>query len=245
MTGVRPPRSRGALATIALVAAAISAWVVVNSPVFEVRDLRIVGARNVPSAVIRERAAIESGANVFMLPTDDVAARVEEEPWILDAVVDRDLPSAIVIRVTERRPGGWLRDPNGFAIVAGDGMVVERSERRPSELPAVGEWPTTLGLGSRVEGFRAPLLVTSTMDRRTRSRVASATMEGSSVVVALRDGITVLYGEPSSLRAKHEALTDMLRWAESQAVEVRTIDVRVPSAPSLDPLGAATTIRPS
>jgi hypothetical protein len=69
------------------------------------------------------------------------------------------------------------------------------------------------------------------------SRVATAELDDGDVILELRGGGSVLYGAPTEVGAKNRALGGMLEWAEGQGVEVGRVDVRIPSAPSLEPAG--------
>ena len=225
-----------ALAVLAVVALGLGAWIVVNSAFFAVRDVRVEGARNVSADEIRQLADIPAGANLIMLSLEDVSARLETHPWVLDADVRRDLPTTAVVRVIERTPGGWVEDPSGIAVLAGDGTVLERVSVRPSRLPALGHVLEDLAVGERADIGGEPLRVAASMGGSLRREIASVELEGSDVILRLRAGGTVLYGDPDNLSAKNRALVEMLRWANEEGIDIRTVDIRVPSAPSLEPL---------
>ena len=233
----RPRRGTpAAIAVIALLVLGLTAWIVVNSAFFQVRDIRVEGASNMSEDEVRRLADIPADANLVMLPLDDIAARLEEHPWVLHAQVMRDLPTTAVIRVMERTPGGWMRDATGIAIVAGDGTVLQRAAEPPARLPEIGDSADTLVVGERVLAPSQTLRVAASMGDPLRRHVAALELEGSEIVLRLRAGGTVLYGEPLELPAKNQALAELLRWAEGEGVPVQTIDVRAPAAPSLEPL---------
>lgn len=236
--------SPAALATVGVVALGIAVWVVVNSSFFAIRQVRVEGARNVSSDEIRSVAAIPSDDNLIMLELDGVAARLEDHPWIAEARVDRDLPSTVVIRIVERLPGGLLLDPRGTVVVSGDGVVLERAETQSPRLPEVGSWPDTLAPGEEIDGLEQQLRATASMPVPLLRQIASAALEGSDIVLRLRDGGEVLYGGATELDAKNRALADMLRWASRHRVVVSTIDVRVPAAPSLEPAAGSAVPTP-
>ncbi len=230
--------SPAAMAVLGLVALGLSGWIVLNSAFFEVRDVRVEGTLNVSADEVRLLADIPPDANLIMLPLEEVSARVEADPWVLDAQVLRDLPTTAVIRVIERRPGGWMEDPIGMAIVAGDGTVLERVTEAPPRLPRVGASADALTVGERVEIPGESVRVAASMGQPLRAKIASLELQGVNVTLHLREGGTVLYGEPVDLPAKNRAVAEMLRWAEGEGIEVGTIDVRVASAPSLQPVRA-------
>ena len=236
---VHPQRSGSpaAKAVIGAVLLGLAVWVVMNSPVFAVRDFRVLGTDGILDGEILRIAAVEEGENLIMLPTDEVAARLEKHPWIEDAAVGRDLPATVVIRVLERSPAGWLEDPEGPVVVAGDGTVLARRQRTPEALPWVGTWPDPLAPGDMIDGPAEELRISSAMSPWLLRRVATAELDDGDVILELRGGGSVLYGTPTEVEAKNRALAGMLEWAEGQGVEVGRVDVRIPSAPSLEPAG--------
>lgn len=233
--GQRRAASPAALTVIALIVIGLGTWIVLNSAFFDIRDVRVLGARNRSEEDILRLASIRTGTNLIMLDTGDVASRLREDPWILDAFVERDLPTTAVIRVVERRPGGWVQGPGGFAIVSGDGTILEPAAAAPPRLPAVGSWSGTMTPGERVDGLDATLRVTALMAPVLVREVASAGLEGTDVILQLRTGGNVMFGPPTQIDAKNRALAEVLRWAAGEGIEIRSIDVRVPAAPSLQP----------
>lgn len=232
----RRSASPAALTVITLIVVGLGTWLVLNSAFFDIRDVRVLGARNVSEEEILRIASIQSGTNLIMLDTGQVASRLREEPWIRDAFVERDLPTTAVIRVIERRPVGWVESPAGFAIVSGDGTILEPATAAPLKLPGIGSWPGTMIPGERVEGLAVPLRVTGAMPPGLLHQVASATLEETDVTLHLRAGGSVLFGTPTQIDAKNQALDEMLRWAASEGIEIHAVDVRVPAAPTLQPV---------
>ncbi|MGH2709664.1 MAG: cell division protein FtsQ/DivIB, partial [Actinomycetota bacterium] len=223
------------LAIITVIVLGIGAWVFLTSAFFAVREVRIEGSRSLPAEELRELAAIEMGDNLITLATDGIEDRLESDPWILRAGVQRDLPQTVVITVVERRPAGWLDDPDGSAIVAGDGTVLERSPNPPERLPDLGSWPDALIPGHGIDELDGALRVTSSMAPSTLGLIEAVEVSGLDVTMSLRGGGEVVYGQATEIQAKNSALGDMLRWAREEGLAIKTIDVRVPSAPSLAP----------
>lgn len=237
MTIERPRSASPAASTIiALIVAGLGAWIVLNSAFFDVREVRVLGARNVSEDEIRRIAAIRSGTNLIMLDTGDVVSRLREDPWIRDALVERDLPTTAVIRVVERRPSGWVAGSSGFAIVSGDGTILEAVTAVPPRLPEIGTWTGTVIAGERVDGLDTTLRITGAMPSGLLRHVASAGIVGTDVELQLRAGGNVIFGPPTQIDEKNRALAEMLQWAEGEGIDIRSIDIRVPATPSLRPV---------
>jgi cell division protein FtsQ len=226
----------GAVALTALVLG-LGGWGVVNSPLFHTRRIMVTGARQVPQARVIHAAGVERGENLVLLSLDDVAARVERLPWVAQAVADRDLPSTLTIRVVERTPVGWLDVPNGMAVVARDGTVLQLLSAAPARIPGLGEGTDPLIAGEPVGSSLLTFRVAASMDRSLLRRVALATGSEGQVSLELRKGGSVRYGAPTELVRKNLELARLLRWARRQEVLIDSIDLRIPQAPTLDPVG--------
>lgn len=109
---------------------------VVASSRFALREIRVGPAEHLGRDEIVAAAGVAPGARLLSLDTDEVAARLARHPWITAARVRRQLPSTLVIEVTERRAaavaalgGLYLVDGNGHAfkpatLEEADGLVV-------------------------------------------------------------------------------------------------------------------------
>ena len=97
-----------ALVVVAFVAGAL--WAgrqivrhVIASPRFAVREIQVGASTHVSGDEIRQLAGVEVGDRLLAVDPDAVATRVTMHPWILSARVRRELPSTLVIEVTERQ----------------------------------------------------------------------------------------------------------------------------------------------
>jgi cell division protein FtsQ len=221
-------------AALTVVGLGLGVWAVVNSPVFDIDRIRVEGTRVLTADEVRELAAVEPGTNLLRLSVDDVTAALERSPWVRDAAADRSLPTTLVLRVEERRAVGWVRDPSGPVVVAGDGTVVDRAGASPTDLPGLGSVEEPLAPGEQLGGV-ATLRVAASMGDGLLTTVASVAEVDGELVLGLRAGGEVRYGEADHLEEKNRALAEMLAWASERGVGVEYVDVRIPSAPALRP----------
>jgi cell division protein FtsQ len=239
--GPRFRRSAAGATALTLLALGLGGWGVVNSPLFETRHVVVRGNGNLTAAQIIDAAGVRTGDNLMRLSLDAVAGRVERLPWVADAAAGRDLPSTLVLRVVERTAVGRFAGPAGGFLVARDGTVLGPSSEPPSELarrlPVLGEWDDQPAPGNRLPAAPATLRVATSMDVGLLRRISAASGSGGEVVLELRDGGTVRYGAPTALPRKNLELARLLRWVRGQGLEIETIDLRVPGAPTLDPVG--------
>jgi hypothetical protein len=135
----------------------------------------------------------------------------------------------------ERRAVGWLSDPGGLAIVGADGLVLERVPSEPRDLPALGGWSAPLEAGDHAEDVGAPLRVAASLSAAMLHRVSEVAMKDEEVVLGLRTGGEVRFGQPAQLEAKARTLASLLAWIDARGIEDPAIDLRIPSAPAVTP----------
>jgi cell division protein FtsQ len=76
---------------------------VVASPRFALREIRADATLHVSREDIVALAGVAEGDRLLAVDTDAVAARVAKHPWVATVRVKRQLPSALVIEIVERR----------------------------------------------------------------------------------------------------------------------------------------------
>jgi cell division protein FtsQ len=222
---------RAAVLTLLLVAAA--AWAVtVKSPLFDVRDVRVLGAQRVHPGEIAELARAAKGSNLLLLGVEQIGTSILSNPWVSEVEVRRKLPSTLVVRIHERTPVGWVAGPRGGAIVAEDGTVLAKRPRRGG-LVLIGRAESLPNPGARFIDGAEPLRVATSLTPRLRREVAAITDRGGGVVLRLRSGARVLYGKPDGLAAKRSALESILAWVQEERLEVAYVDLRAPGTPAV------------
>ncbi len=210
-----------------LVAVAIGASF---TPLFEARTIRVSGVHHLTRARVLRMAHLSNGTN--LLHTDLAAAerRLERDPWISRATVSRRLPGTLDINLTERKPAANINLGSTLELIAGDGT------RLGPTVEADG-LPLVQTLGSVApptgEALRAGATVAEALPVPLRASVATISVGyDNAVLLALRDGLTVIYGDAGQAIAKGEALRAVLGYAAGHGLRMSTIDVTVPEAPT-------------
>jgi cell division protein FtsQ len=198
------------------------------TPLFGAKEILVEGNVALSADAVASLAGVEPGTNVVHLDTETATQALESDPWVQEAVVSRDLPTTIVVRVIERAPVAR----SGADVVAADGTILPGAtgEGLPSIAARVGD--VTLDQRSSaaaVAGALAPVV---------RNRVDTVLVEpDDDLLLLLDDGVAVFYGAPGQEVAKAEALRALLRWAEGESIDLASADVSVPSAPTARPAG--------
>lgn len=234
-------RRAGAVAVLALVVVGVGGWLVVNSPLFSVRQIRVLGNISLTTDEVISLAGVSEGENLFRLAPGDMEEALQRNPWVAEVAVEREWPSTLVLHVTERTPVGWAQGSGGQPVlVAGDGTVLSAVEQKPDQLPSLGSLELSLAPGSVYAGPRPVLEVAASFAPELRRQVAGIMVGESGVNLRLRVGGTALYGSASSTNAKNAALVSILRQVRRQGLRIEYVDLRIPSAPALKAVAAPT-----
>ncbi len=225
-------------AAIAVAVVVLSLWVVTTSAFFHIQRIDVRGNRRLTDGEIVRRSGIRLRTNLLAVPLEEVERLLLRSPWIARADASRSLPSTLVLRVKERTPVAWVQDPNGYAVIAPDAVVIDRRADLPEGLVALGASPASVPVGGRIPGILDPLTVASSFTPKLRNAIEEARVVGDEVELLLDGGAKIYYGEPALLRAKNAAIASMLRYAGKNDIEIAYIDVRSPTAPALKPIGA-------
>lgn len=236
----RPPARRGTrwraaffvLAGAGLVAAV--GWALLGGRVFVVRSVTVTGTHLVTPARVIAAADVGLGTPLVRVNAGAVTARVEAIRQIASATVTKDWPDRVAIVVTERVPALAVRMAGGgYDLVDPTGTIVRWAKTRPAELPLL----TTSLTGGALRGdpgVAAAASVLSELDSPLAASVASVRVApvlpgtGGSAVLAqqvtlsLRDGKTVVWGDPGDGARKNREVAILLRGS------ARYLDVSAP-----------------
>ncbi len=217
----------------ALVLIAVAAVVgATQSPLLDVDRVEVRGASRTPHPDVVAASGLAGHPRMVEVDTAQVARRVEVLPWVDQARARRSWPGAVVIEVTERRPVAVAPAGAGWAVVDGTGRVLEVATHRPASIPAMA--------GVQVPGAPGTALaaadvvgVAAALPPGLAERVSEIqTRPGGELVLQLAPpGGEVRLGGAEALEAKLISALTVLQKVD--VTRLRTLDVRVPSAPVL------------
>jgi cell division protein FtsQ len=225
----------GVAGFVLLVAAA---WWVSTSPLFRMHSLDVVGNHRLSASRVASLGGLTSSTNVLWLRTSTIERRLEANPMIASARVTRRLPSTIMISVTERTPVGLLGGGRSPMLVAGDGTILGSARGADAHLPTIrgargDSVPVAAG---RVRAGDPALAAAASLSPSVRARVATVKEQRDGfVVLRMRAGYLVRFGDGTRAKEKGRVLTALLAWARDHGVTPSSIDVAAPDAPALHP----------
>ena len=233
-----PPRMRRrvlmVLAACLVLAAGFQFWLR-DSTLVAVENVKVTGLTTKDAP--RVRAALVSAAHTMTTLHVDQAElerAIGAYPVVRALDVEADFPHRLDIRVIEHRPAAMV----GGLPVAGDGTILRGLpvEGRLPEIELRGNLdgdrlshPAVLRAARVAGGAPAPL-------RARLERIDMRSEEG--IVVELRDGPELYFGNATRVRAKWIAAVRIL--ADPEAAGASYIDVRLPGRPAAGGLPAET-----
>jgi cell division protein FtsQ len=236
------PRTRRRLLALAALCLALTAgyqfWFR-DSGLVAIDDVRVSGLTGDDAP--RIRAALTSAARsmtTLHVDRERLERAVEAFPVVRGLELRPDFPHALRIRVVEHHPAAIAVTDGGRVPVAGDGTVLRA-------LPVEGRLPTIQAEGTvRGERLEDPAALAGVRVagaapaalRRRLERVERRREEG--LVVLLRDGPELIFGNATRARAKWTAAARVL--ADKAAAGASYIDLRLPGRPAAGGLPAAT-----
>jgi len=189
----------------------------------------------------RVRAALTTAARsmtTLHVDHDELARAVEAYPVVRGLEPSPDFPHTLRIRVIEHHPAAIALTDGGRVAVAGDGTVLR-------DLPVEGRLPTIRAEGT-IRGERledhaaltaARLAGAAPAPLRGRLETVRVRKE-QGLVVLLREGPELIFGDATRIRAKWTAAARVL--ADKAAAGASYIDLRLPGRPAAGGLPAET-----
>jgi cell division protein FtsQ len=233
-----PPRARRwlliALAACLILAAGYLFWLR-DSTLVSVEQVSVTGLTMKDAA--RVRASLVSAGHTMTtlhVDRDELEQAVSPYPVVRALEVETDFPHGLRIHVIEHRPAALV---HGLPV-AGDGTILRG-------IPVEGSLPkleTRGGLrGTRLTDPAAlhGARIAGAAPAALRPRLESIELRSQDgIVVQLRDGPELIFGDATRIRAKWIAAARVL--ADPEAEGASYIDVRLPGRPAAGGLPAAT-----
>ncbi len=108
-----------------------------QSPFFTVNGVTIDGCRRVCEETVLKLSGIKPDSNLLALDLDEMAARIQQNPWIVSASISKNLPDRLRITIKEREPVAIV-NMDGLYLVDSSGTLFKRLERGEKfDLPLV------------------------------------------------------------------------------------------------------------
>ncbi|GAB3223402.1 hypothetical protein GCM10027447_11100 [Glycomyces halotolerans] len=220
------PGRRARLWLIGIVAVVATALIVVlTTPPFAVKDVRVTGTSILDPAVVAEAADGSLDRSILLADLDAIASEVASLPEVKSVDVARSWPSGVLIKVTEREP--YLAVPTGdetFLMVDSEGVVFD-------EVAEISEtiWNVDLAApGPDDLATRESIQVLQSLPSDLADEVERVeTPSPAAVTLYLEGGRTLVWGDGSRNDEKSRIADRLL------ASGYEHVDVSAPDAPTV------------
>lgn len=226
-------RVRLLIAIAALAAlAAVAGWFLLRDSSFVgVEHVTVTGVEGSDAAAIT--AALDSAAHrmtTLDVQTARLRAAVASYPAVTGLSVTTRFPHGLVIHVRELLPVAVIHAPGREVVVSGEGTLLP-------DTPVTGSLPViTLPespIGNRLDQpwARAAATLLAAAPSRLLPRLAeAATVAGHGLVIQVRNGLSIYFGDATQAQAKWDAVLAVL--ADPGSAGASYLDVTDPSHPA-------------
>ena len=208
--------------------------IVLASPIISVRDVEIEGSKYMNKDLLVSVEQSLLGKPLLTVDTREASRRLEDDPWVETVRIKQFFPSRLLIEIAERVPVAWfIGVDNRARIVDAQGRVLAVEDGQPTEyLQITGVGPNLSPGNSAGALYKAAAqLATGLPDELAILVLNVGTGGPNQLVMTLRSGTLVNFGEPVDVLNKLISLVVLLRRQDSK--QIISIDLSNPDIPTV------------
>jgi cell division protein FtsQ len=225
-------RKHGALlmraALLVLVAASLGAAVYTarHSSAFAVEEVTIEGNTRLSDGEIRALMGMDQGENLFSLSSASLVESLTSSPWVVEALVRKEFPHALLVTVEEAVPRALLQTERGTFLIDERGRELEKLAGEPEPfLPVIVD-----RVGSRQGAFGDALALAAFIQKSSISAPEHGVeihgfQKGPERISMILDGLTVRVGK-GRYEEKLARLVELRDEIERREIVVDYVDLR-------------------
>ena len=227
-------RSKYLVTGSAFFVAIVLVLIVLASPIIAVRQVDIEGSKYMNNDLLVSVEQSLLGKALLTVDTREASRRLEEDPWVETVRIRQFFPSRLLIEIAERVPVAWfIGVDNRARIVDAQGRVLAVEDGQPTEyLQITGVGPNLSPGNSAGALYKAAAqLATGLPDELAKIVLNVGTGGPNQLVMTLRSGTLVNFGEPVDVLNKLISLEVLLRRQDSK--QIISIDLSNPDIPTV------------
>jgi len=213
---------------------------VLASDLFIIRQVEVRCGNPSLQAEAAERAGRLPFATIWLPPTRAIERQIGGLPRARTVAIDRELPATLIIVVDARRPAAVVTADGRFMAIDEEGVCLHWTGNPASALPTVHlEDPSGLEVGGRLrdDDVRRFAAVLSALAGEHLQAGASIDLSHPlRISVFTADGVLGKLGNDELLHEKTLLFGELLASLRADGREPLSIDLRVPSRPSYQPV---------
>ena len=227
-------RSKYLVTGSAFFVAIVLVLIILASPIIAVRQVDIEGSKYMNNDLLVSVEQSLLGKALLTVDTREASRRLEEDPWVETVRIRQFFPSRLLIEIAERVPVAWfIGVDNRARIVDAQGRVLAVEDGQPTEyLQITGVGPNLSPGNSAGALYKAAAqLATGLPDELAKIVLNVGTGGPNQLVMTLRSGTLVNFGEPVDVLNKLISLVVLLRRQDSK--QIISIDLSNPDIPTV------------
>lgn len=222
-----PRRLRKGILFLAISAAILG--VVVYSPLFTLRDIRVEGNVYLTKEDIMRASGLYLGEPLFQLQTDVVTRRLMQDLRIEEAVVRRSLPDKLDMIIKERKPVATVACEYGYLDLDRNGKIIDGYQSLKSmEIPmitGISVRDVYIGDDIKDEYVKKIILFLQRLDEESLSQISEVAIVGPDYLVAYTTkSVQIRLGATDRLEEKAELTMTFLKDLKTVKYPVEYVD---------------------
>ena len=212
-----------------LVISGVILGILVYSPLFSVREIKVTGNSNLSEKEVAEISGVALNASLFNLDTVAVTKRMMEDLRIEEVTVRRHLPSTLAIHIKERKPLLTVEADYGYFDIDRRGMVIDNylTLKKMNTPMLTGIILHNMYIGDETQDptIKKILEYLQYLDAESLNRISEIAVVSSDYVVAYTTkSVQIRLGKLERLEEKARLTADFLQDLEENKRPVEFID---------------------
>lgn len=221
---------------VLLLAVGIIGLVLALTVFFKVDTIKAKGSKAYPQKIILENCGVETGDSLLLLSEEKIAENLKDSlPFVGSVTIERDLPSTLIINVTDTYTAAAISNKGNFILINENGKVLDSDAKILNEvIPIVTGVETESFKESETITFKTKEngdILIELLKAVTKAGVSGLTevnvTDTSDIYMIYNDRIKILVGSSLNLETKIlRAAAAIERENEINQYEVGVLDLR-------------------
>ncbi|MEA4852814.1 MAG: FtsQ-type POTRA domain-containing protein [Christensenella sp.] len=186
---------------------------------FQVENVTVSGNSAFDTSSIVKLADIQPKTHMFLVDADEIAQKIEQEPYLKVNSVIKQYPKTIAIDVSERQPKALVEYAGQYLLIDGEANVLEILNEKPEvQYPVVtGIAADSVSLGKPIDtqdSFKISVLSDLLAELESKelfSKIASIDLSNiNSIQMKSYEGMDIRFGQSDKIPEKMKLIKRML-----------------------------------
>ncbi len=200
--------------------------------VFRIKEIRVEGSQRFSQEEVIAQSGVQVGQNMFLVSKKQIKENIEAQPYLQYSHVSYELPSTLIIHVTEKTAYGAIPFDGQYAFIDETGTVLQISAEA-NQVPVIQGMSVTSAVeGQPIQGpstYQMHVyqeLMPKLLNQSFADRIVEVDLtQPASIHVILDTGMTIRLGTTDSLDKKLEWINTLMPRITEEGKLTGTLDV--------------------